>query len=96
MLDDHQHFLVEEGSTRLNLTLQEKRENAHESLLALGVSDQTTLLHLLVQVGLNILWRQLNRLNDLGKDFQRVRRQFEVAQSIVILLDLVSMRHANE
>ena len=96
MVDDHEHFFVEESGPTLNLGHEEERQNPHQPLLALRISDGPALLHLLVQITLNILLRKLDGLDDLRKDLEAVGAELDVDQRVVVLLDLVRVRHAYE
>ena len=72
MLDDHEHLLVEEGSPALNLRHEEERQDSDEPFLTLWIRDRAALLHLLVQIALNVLLRELDSLDDLGEDLETI------------------------
>lgn len=65
LLDGVEHFLVEERDLRLDQTLQEQRQDSHNTLLSLLILDAATLVDLLIQVGLDVLVRQLDSLGNL-------------------------------
>ncbi len=66
------------------------------SLLSLLVCAVSALAHLLVQEDLNELLRQLNCCRNLGEHFKKVALKLYLLEGIVVLLNLIGMRHADQ
>lgn len=96
LLNVEYHVCVEVDDLCVDKRSKEHTHYSHESFLHFGVLTVSAFTHLLVQVNLDKLLGQFHCGRDLAEDFQRIRAQLHVLQSVVVFLNLVGVSHAHK